>query len=174
MKCVFSISTNLIYVMIEIRKCCWGFYKKPKMDTWEDDKILLEFDPLKELSKNIEGDFSEAIYDSEKLRYHLLENNNVAPDKYDPFNLFIYSLVCIEKVVPWAIKILALNENKYILAYERFEDEEDTGYFEKFLLELIRLSHTLIIDHRPEESLDDILNKLKTHVKYNTQFNDED
>jgi hypothetical protein len=89
--------------MIGISKCCWGFCKKPRMDTWGDDKILLEFDPLKELSKDTDGDFTESIYDSEKLRYHVLEDNNIAPDKYDFFHCFIYSLVCIEKAIPWAI-----------------------------------------------------------------------
>lgn len=160
--------------MIGISKCCWGFYKKPRMDTWGDDKILLEFDPLKELGKDTDGDFTEAIYDSEKLRYHVLEDNNIAPDKYDPFHCFIYSLVCIEQAIPWAIRIKGLNENKYILAYERYEDEGDTEYFEQFLLELIRLSQTLFIDRKPDESLEDIIEKLRNHVKYNTQFDEDE
>ena len=45
----------------------------------------------------------------------------------------------------------------------------------KVFIELIRFSQTLFIDRKPGESLEDIIEKLKNHVKYNTQFDkDED
>lgn len=159
--------------MIELINCCLGFKKKPNMNKWTNANILSALDPLNEVIKDSsDEDYHETVYDSDKLRFHILENAKAeSSNKFDPYHCFIEILQKVEKAIPWGIRLIEINENRWIIAYEILEDEDETEGFEELIWELIRITSTCIVTEKINE--DDIVDLLTEHVQLNVYFEND-
>ena len=161
--------------MIKLLCCCKGLCKKPDMNKWSDAEIIGLLDPMKPGDVDSgDKDCHEYIYDSEKIRIHVIENMNSVIDEYDYFHCLQKSFLQIEVGTEGFIKVIELQKHKkYIVAYEKLETEEDTEYFEEIILELIRVSTTaLLVSSGPNS--DFIIKTIKQHIEAGIVYENED
>jgi hypothetical protein len=118
-------------------------------------------------------DYYEAVYDSKDIRVHVIENARTDDiDESDPFHCMLYILLYIEESERDFIHVINLQDHKkFVVAYEKFEEEEDTEYFEEIILELIRLTGTLMIEGLDHESM---IRFLKTHIEASIVYENKD
>lgn len=161
-------------MMIELLRCCKGLCRKPKITGKTDTEILSFIDPMKpKIVDKDDKDYYETVYDSKEIRVHVIENARTGEiDEADPFHCMLYSFLYIEESEKDFIHVINLQDHKkFVVAYEKFEEEGDTEYFEEIILELIRLTSTLMIEGLDSES---IIRFLKTHIEAGIVYENKD
>ncbi len=166
---------SLINDMLEMLKFSRGLYRQPRMTDYSDEKILCLIDPRKSktVCEEVDGlGCKEIIYDTEKLRIHVIENT----DSSEPISTFFCSYQVFNllySAIPNFLKVIKTSDLCYIIAYEIYDTEEDTEYYEEYLLELVRVVSGLILasnlDIFSEPPDPDVIRKfIQSYVTINT------
>lgn len=161
--------------MLEMLKFSRGLYRQPRMTDYSDERILCLIDPgkPKTVCEEMEGvGCKETVYDTEKLRIHIIENTDFS----DPISTFFCSYQVFNllySAIPNFLKVIKTNDSCYIIAYELYDTEEDTEYYEEYLLELIRVVSGFMmasnLDIFSEPPNPDVIRKfIQSYVTINT------